>query len=351
MSVHPPDHPPGLDLQRLAGYLARHRPDLAGGPLRGELIEGGRSNLTYVVTDGHQEWVVRRPPLGHVLATAHDVAREHRVISALSGTAVPVPEPVLLCTDPDILGAPFYVMSKVDGAVYRTAGQTAALSEPARQALARRLVDTLADLHAVDPAAVGLSDFGRPDGFLARQVRRWSGQLAASRSRDLAGIAELADGLADRVPRSGRGAIVHGDYRLDNLLVRDPADPVISAVLDWEMSTLGDPLTDLGLLLVYWDRLATMDNPVVEGVGAPHGFPDGPTLVAWYAARTGADLSALEWYVAMAAFKLAVILEGIHYRFTLGKTVGDGFDRIGEMVPPLVELGCDALRRVPHHPN
>jgi aminoglycoside phosphotransferase (APT) family kinase protein len=336
-------HPPGLDLDRLAGFLAQHRPDLVAGPLRGELIEGGRSNLTYLVTDGEQEWVLRRPPLGHVLATAHDVAREHRVISALAGTPVPVPATLLLCTDADAIGAPFYLMSKVEGKVYRTAEETAALSGAARETIARRLINTLADLHAVDPATVGLSDFGRPEGFLARQVRRWSGQLAASRSRDLAGIDALATKLAERVPGSGPPAIVHGDYRLDNVLVRDPDNPRISAVLDWEMSTLGDPLTDLGLLLVYWDRLTAHDNPVVEGVGARHGFPDGDTLVSWYAERTGADLSALDWYVAMAAFKLAVILEGIHYRFTLGKTVGDGFDRIGTLVPPLVEIGLDAL--------
>jgi aminoglycoside phosphotransferase (APT) family kinase protein len=337
-------HPPGLDLDRLAGFLARTRPDLAGAPLRGELIEGGRSNLTYLVTDGAQEWVLRRPPLGHVLATAHDVAREYRVISALAGTAVPVPEAILLCPDQDVLGAPFYLMSRVEGTVYRTAAQTAALSHAARQRLARRFIETLADLHTVDPAVVGLADFGRPDGFLARQVRRWTTQLAASRSRDLDGIDDLAARLADRVPHSGPAAIVHGDYRLDNVLVRNPADPTISAVLDWEMSTLGDPLTDLGLLLVYWDRLTAQDNPVVEGVGAKHGFPDGATLISWYATRTGTDLSALDWYVAMAAFKLAVILEGIHYRYTLGKTVGDGFDRIGTLVPPLVEMGLDALR-------
>lgn len=332
-------HPPGLDLDRLQAYLASQRPGLFDGPLSAELIAGGRSNLTYVVTGGRQEWVLRRPPLGHVLATAHDVAREYRVISALADTAVPVPATVLLCPDHEVIGAPFYLMERVRGTVYRTPEQTAGLSEPQRWQLSRALVDTLADLHQVEPAAVGLADFGRPDGFLARQVRRWSGQLDASRSRPLPGIDDLAHDLAAQLPDSGPAAIVHGDYRLDNLLVRDTS---VVAVLDWEMSTLGDPLTDLGLLLVYWDRLAD-DNPVVSGVGAHHGFPSGATLVEWYAARTGADLARLDWYVAMASFKLAVILEGIHYRYTLGKTVGDGFDRIGAMVPPLVERGLDAL--------
>jgi aminoglycoside phosphotransferase (APT) family kinase protein len=332
-------HPPGLDLDRLHAYLAREHPGLVGGRLSAELVTGGRSNLTYLVTDGRSEWVLRRPPLGHVLATAHDVAREYRVMTALADTDVPVPATVLLCTDPEVIGAPFYLMQRVHGTVYRTREQTAALSEADRWRLSRALVDTLVDLHQVAPEAVGLGDFGRPDGFLARQVRRWSTQLAASRSRPLPGIERLAETLAGTVPKSGPPAIVHGDFRLDNLLVRGTT---VVAVLDWEMSTLGDPLTDLGLLLVYWDRL-TDDNPVVTGVGAGHGFPPGATLVEWYAARTGADLSTLPWYVALGCFKLAVILEGIHYRYTLGKTVGEGFDQIGAMVPPLVERGLEAL--------
>lgn len=336
-------HPPGLDLVRLGDYLARERPGLVAGPLTGELIVGGRSNLTYRISDGRQDWVVRRPPLGHVLATAHDVAREYRVISALAPTPVPVPGTVLLCPDPEVLGAPFYLMEMVEGTVYRTAAQTAAVPPADRWHLSRHLVDTLADLHAVDPVAVGLGDFGRPDGFLARQVRRWRTQLDGSRSRDLPGIDRLADALAGTVPGSGPPAIVHGDYRLDNVLVRGTR---IAAVLDWEMSTLGDPLADVGLLLIYWDRLASVDNPVVDGVGPRYGFPDGDTLTGWYAARTGADLTALDWYVALAAFKLAVILEGIHYRHSLGKTVGEGFDQIGTMVPPLVEQGLAALARI-----
>jgi aminoglycoside phosphotransferase (APT) family kinase protein len=325
---------PGLDLDRLTGYLAGRVP--VRGPLTGALMPGGRSNLTYLVTDGHHEWVLRRPPLGHVLATAHDMAREHRVISALAGTAVPVPATVLLCPDPAVLGAPFYLMEKVEGTVYRTAAQTAALGGPERERVARAMVATLAALHRVDPAAVGLADFGRPDGFLDRQVRRWGKQLAASRSRELPGIDRLAERLAGSVPASPAPAVVHGDYRLDNLLVRDGA---VAAVLDWEMSTLGDPLTDLGLLLVYWDHLPALDSLVVSGVGARHGFPAGTTLAQWY----GVDPATLDWYVALAAFKLAVILEGIHYRYVQGLTVGEGFAEIGAAVPLLVEIGLSNL--------
>jgi len=338
---------PGVDLARLGDYLAHRRPDLARGPLSGQLLPGGRSNLTYLITDGHLEWVLRRPPLGHVLATAHDMTREHRVLSALAGTAVPVPVPLLLCPDPEPLGAPFYLMEKVDGTVYRTAAQTAALTGDQRARLARTLVDTLAQLHRVDPVAVGLAGFGRPDGFLARQVRRWSAQLAASRSRELPGIERLAERLAGSVPASPAPGIVHGDYRLDNLLV---AGGRIAAVLDWEMSTLGDPLTDVGLLLVYWDQLPELDQRsagVAAGVGPRHGFPAGATLIEWYAARTDADLTGLDWYVALAGFKLAVILEGIHYRHQRGLTVGDGFEQVGTLVPPLVEVGSAALDRIP----
>lgn len=334
---------PGVDLGRLGGYLAHARPDLARGPLTGEIIPGGRSNLTYLINDGHREYVLRRPPLGHVLATAHDMTREHRVLTALAGTTVPVPRTLLLGTDPEVLGAPFYLMEKVDGTVYRTPAQTAELTAGQRTQLSRTLVDTLAALHRVDPAAVGLADFGHPDGFLARQVRRWSKQLAASRSRDLPGVDHLAERLASSVPASSPATIVHGDYRLDNLLVRGDR---IEAVLDWEMSTLGDPLTDLGLLLVYWDRMPELaqGNPAVaEGVGSRHGFPSGDTFIGWYAERTGTDLSTLDWYVALAGFKLAVILEGIHYRYVNGLTVGDGFERVGDLVRPLVEIGLAAL--------
>lgn len=195
-----PDHPPGLDPDRLRALLDAERPGLVGGPLTGRLIEGGRSNLTYEVTDGTAKWVVRRPPLGHVLATAHDMKREHRVISALHPTNVPVPRPVLLCEDEDVLGAPFYVMDFVEGTPFRTADQLAPLGPERTRAAVLGLVDTLVELHAVDPAEVGLADFGRPEGFLDRQLRRWGKQLAASRNRELAGIDELHAALGRQLP-------------------------------------------------------------------------------------------------------------------------------------------------------
>ncbi|MFI7010931.1 phosphotransferase family protein [Streptomyces sp. NPDC050145] len=338
-------HPPGLDLDQLRAHLDRERPGLVGGPLTARLIEGGRSNLTYLVGDGTTQWVVRRPPLGHVLATAHDMKREHRVIAALHTTDVPVPEPILLCEDDAVLGAPFYVMEFVDGTPYRTAEQLAPLGPERTRAAVLGLVDTLVDLHAVDPAKVGLGDFGRPEGFLERQLRRWGKQLDASRNRDLPGIDELQAALGRALPDSPAPTIVHGDYRLDNVLVRQDPDGVdrIKAILDWEMSTLGDPMTDLGLLVMYSTDLGLTESPVSTTATAA-GHPDPAELIERYAARSGRDVSAIAWYTAFAWFKLAVILEGIHYRYTLGQTVGAGFDRIGELVPVFIEHGLTTLK-------
>ncbi|MFD5494855.1 phosphotransferase family protein [Streptomyces sp. NPDC127091] len=337
-----PDHPPGLDLDRLSALLERERPGLVNGPLSGRLIEGGRSNLTYALSDGTARWVVRRPPLGHVLATAHDMRREYRVVSALHPTAVPVPRTELLCEDEEVLGAPFYVMEFVDGVPYRTADQLVPLGPERTRRAVLGLVDTLVDLHAVDPGEVGLSDFGRPEGFLDRQLRRWGKQLDASRDRELAGIDELHAALGRKLPRSPAPAVVHGDYRLDNVLIGEDDDE-IKAILDWEMSTLGDPLTDLGLLVMYSMPLAMPDSPVSTTAEAP-GHPAPAELIERYAARSGRDVRAVSWYTAFAWFKLAVILEGIHYRYTLGQTVGRGFDRIGDLVPVFIEHGLTTLQ-------
>ncbi len=334
---------PGLDTAALAKHL-----DAAGllaGPLTAELIPGGRSNLTYRVSDGTHNWVLRRPPLGHVLATAHDMGREFRVISALAPTKVPVPRTELFCGDDSVIGAPFYLMDRVDGTPMRSRADTTGLSEAQAAQVADDLIDVLAELHEVDPDAVGLGDFGRPEGFMTRQVARWRKQLDASRSRELPGIEELHARLAATVPTAPRTTIVHGDYRLDNVLVT--TEPLgISAVLDWEMSTLGDPLSDLGLFVVYWEGVSQADDPITNGVSLTPGFPTIDTLVERYTRRTGLDVTGLGWYVAFAYFKLAVILEGIHYRFVQGGTVGAGFERIGALVGPLVKHGAAAVAAV-----
>ncbi|MBO9520621.1 MAG: phosphotransferase family protein [Nocardioidaceae bacterium] len=327
---------PGLDLDRLLPWLPG-----AVGELSASLIAGGKSNLTYEVTDGTSTWIVRRPPLGHVLATAHDMAREYRVMAALQPTAVPVPGTVVLCEDPEVLGAPFYVMEKVAGRPYRFVDDIAPLGPDRTRAISSSLVDTLVTLHQVDPAAVGLADFGRPEGFLGRQVRRWKKQLDASYTRDLPAAEELHARLAADIPAESAAGIVHGDYRLDNVLV-DETDR-LTAVIDWEMATLGDPLTDLALLVVYGRLGETAAGAVVDVASAP-GFLSEDEIVERYAASSPRDLSRFGFYLGLASFKLAGILEGIHYRYVHGQTVGEGFAHVGDTIHPLLDGGLTALK-------
>lgn len=328
----------GVDLERLTPYL-RSTVGLAG-PLRASLITGGRSNLTYRLTDGRAQWVLRRPPVGHVLPTAHDMAREYRVIDALHGTDVPVPAPVVLCRDHDVLGADFYVMEWVGGPVLRGAADTEDLPPERAARYARALVDTLATLHTTDPDV--LAGFGRPEGFTARQVSRWARQWSLSATRELPQVAELVGRLERAVPPAQRVSVVHGDYRLDNVIFAPDGDR-IAAVIDWEMSTLGDPLTDLGLMLVYWDPRSEGVTGTRHAVSANPGFPDRDALARAYAEASGLDLTPLDFYVAFGYLKLAVIAEGIHSRYLAGQTVGAGFDTAGAAVPGLVEAGLAAL--------
>lgn len=333
--------PPGLPLEPLARFLADHAPGLLEGRLTARLISGGKSNLTYAVGDGRREVIVRRPPLGHVLATAHDMVREHRVITALRDTPVPVPETYAVCPGDEVIGAPCYVMELVQGTPYRLAAELEPLGPERTRAISERMVDTLVALHAVDPETVGLGDFGRPQGFLERQVRRWKRQLDGSRSRDVAGIDELHAWLATHVPPESPPAIVHGDFRLDNLLI-DERDEV-AAVLDWEMATLGDPLTDVGLLQVYQALSGMGGGAGVSDVALAPGWLARDEILDRYAAGSGRDLSHLSFHLGLAYFKLAVILEGIHYRYTQGQTVGEGFSSIGGAVEPLVAGGLAAV--------
>ena len=348
---------PGLDPAALTAWWRAHlgggpdtalSPDL-GGDLHATLIAGGKSNLTYRVGDGDRTWVVRRPPLGHVLATAHDMRREHTVMTALADTAVPVPRTHALCEDESVLGAPFYVMADVAGTPYRRAAQLEPLGPAMTRHISELLVDTLAALHEVDPGAVGLADFGRPEGFLGRQVRRWRGQMEQSRTRELPEADALMARLEAGVARAEAGAlpagIVHGDFRLDNLLVAGEHEGAesayVAAVLDWEMATLGDPLTDLALMLLY-GRLAEVVPGTVADASVTPGFLTEAESVERYAVTRGVDLHELGFHLGLAAYKLAAILEGIHYRHTQGQTVGSGFDGVGAAVVPLLQAGLDA---------
>ncbi len=323
--------PKGLDLKAASALLGQ---ELLGG----QLIVGGKSNLTYRVWSAEGEYIVRRPPLGHVLSTAHDMGREFRIISALASTKVPVPQAIALSDDPS-----FYLMSFVDGPIYRRPQELEPLGGDRIQKLMTALVGVLVELHAIDPASIGLQDFGRPEGYLERQLRRWQKQLDSSRSRELEGIDELHDLLVKQLPVSGNPAIIHGDYRIDNCIAT--ADDGIAAVLDWEMATLGDPLTDVGLLLMYWRLNIEMGGVEAFGNATPlPGAPTGADLAAMYASKRGIDLASLDWYLAFANYKLAVIAEGIHFRYQAGQTVGDGFATLGAMVPLLVTQGHAALR-------
>jgi aminoglycoside phosphotransferase (APT) family kinase protein len=340
--------PEGLDLDAFSRWLDEAAPGLLDGPLEATLITGGKSNLTYAVSDGRRDVIVRRPPLGHVLATAHDMSREHRVISALAGTTVPVPATHGLCQDDTVIGAPFYVMERVAGTPFARASQLDELGAARTRTITERMVDVLADLHAVDPADVGLADFGRPDGYLERQVRRWKKQLEASRSREIPGMDDLVARLEGTVPRSGDGTIVHGDYRLDNLLVdaSEQGGDRVTAVLDWEMSTLGDPLTDVAVLLAYQQLAeeagAGAGAGLVTDAAQADGYLSRAEVLQRYAARSGRDVSDIDFHLALAFFKLAVILEGIHYRHSHGQTLGSGFDGIGDLIGPLVQAGLRA---------
>jgi aminoglycoside phosphotransferase (APT) family kinase protein len=314
------------------------------------LISGGKSNLTYRVRSDAGEVILRRPPLGHILPTAHDMARKYRVITALHGTAVPVPRTLLLGDTDSALGVQFYVMERVVGHICREAlPPLYADTPPERAAVGDALIEVLASLHTIDPASVGLGDFGRPKGFMERQLRRWSEQWQRSKMAELPALDDLRDDLAATLPREGPAAIVHGDYRLDNTMLH-PAQPgQIVAVLDWEMSTLGDPLADLGALLAYWseddDDEVLVRARIVPPVTAAAGFPSRTEVIERYARRTGFDVSAVGWYQSFAFFKLAIICQGIAARVAGGAMLGPGFDLSEGLVESLVEAGRGHLER------
>ena len=326
------------------------------------LILGGRSNLTYrlavCAASGDRQLVLRRPPLGHVLPTAHDMSREFRVLTALSGTRVPVAAPVAFCEDAEVIGAPFYVMEYVPGVVMRTRADTAALTRPQATDLSERLADMLAAIHGVDVAATGLGDLGRGAGYLRRQLERWQRQWQLSASREVPGYERLVARLSAALPAEGETTLVHGDFRLDNVLVTVDPQPRISAVVDWEMATLGDPLADLGLTLVYWTEPGeegwlnagkqAADAPGIStDATATPGFATRAEFAAGYASRTGRDVSGIGYYIAFGYFKLAVVLEGIHARYQQGKTVGIGFEHEGPAVPLLISRAHEVLDATP----
>ncbi len=295
--------------------------DGAVGPYSWEIIAGGHSNLTFLVTDANgRRLVLRRPPLAHGLASAHDMAREHRIISALNHSSVPVPTTVGLCEDDSINGAPFYVMEYVEGHVVRDVESAERLlSESARARASESLADTLAAIHEVDLVSVGLNDLGRHEDYLARQLRRWYGQWEQQRTRDLSLVDDVHAVLVANLPVQQGATIVHGDYRLDNTMVDD--DGNVCAVLDWEICTLGDPLADIAMLAVYWTGPTDIQSAWESGATTAPGFWDRNQLIERYAQSSGRDLGNFDLYMAFANWKLACILEGVYARY-LGGALG-----------------------------
>jgi aminoglycoside phosphotransferase (APT) family kinase protein len=330
----------GLDLPALQAWFDAVVP--GHGPLRAQSVHGGRSNLTFRLTDGRSAWVLRRPPLGGWTPSAHDMAREYRVVAALADADVPVARAVALCDDPSVIGVPFLVAEFVDGRVLRSRDDLDTLSDAEVERCAFSLVEVLGRLHAVDPVAVGLAGFGKPAGYLGRQVRRWHDQWTRVATTEIPDVEALHAELERTCPAESGASIVHGDFRIDNTIL-DPADPAaVRAVVDWEMATLGDPLADLGLHLTYRDP--TFDAVLGEAAATSPRQPTPGALAAHYAAVTGRDVGGLSFYLGLGYFKAAIIAAGIHARHVQGHTVGDGFEGAGTAVAPLAAAGLAALR-------
>jgi aminoglycoside phosphotransferase (APT) family kinase protein len=341
--------PAGLPLAPMTEWLREHVPAFdAAAPPAAQLLAGGRSNLTYLVTDaaGHR-WAVRRPPLGHIMPSAHDLRREFTVLHAVEQAGYPVPRPWAICEDESVIGTRFLVMEFVDGLVIADSEAAENVTIEQADSTCQVLVAGLARLHALDADSIGLADFGRPSGYLSRQVRRWGEQWELSKTRELAGITMMASWLNTNLallPAEPPWSIVHGDYRLDNAIL-DPSCSTLRAVLDWEMSTLGDPIADLAVALVYWtqaDDHLRRSVPVAQNVTSGPGFWTREQIVERYATLTGRDLAHLGFCLVLACYKLAVIMESLHFRSRSGQQRGTAVERgedMGGAVEALAQLG------------
>ena len=335
-----------IDADALGHFIEERLPEF-GGPFQIERLGEGLSCLTFALRGQGWEVVLRRPPRGKLPPTAYDVTREYRVMRALSdaGAEVPVPRPLALCRDPSVIGAPFYLMEPVWGAVVRSELPEVLSTTPARRAISEHLVDTLAVLHAIDSASVGLEDFGKPDGYLERQLRRMGELWDRARFRDIPEIDEVGRWLGDHLPTQRASTILHGDYKLDNVILSLTPPPRIRAVVDWEMSTLGDPLADLGWLLYFWleSGEASFDLPVGT-VTDRDGFLHRRELLERYAERAGTATGQIGWYVALAGWKIAIIMEGAYRRYLAGVSDHAGFVTLERAVPALAHRALRVVR-------
>ncbi|HWD71829.1 MAG TPA: phosphotransferase family protein, partial [Actinomycetota bacterium] len=330
----------------LGHFIEATLPQL-GGPFEIERLGEGLSCLTFALRGEGWEVVLRRPPRGNLPPTAYDVTREYRVMRALSdaGAEVPVPRPLALCRDPSVIGAPFYLMEPVWGPVVRSELPEVLSTAPARRAISEHLVDTLAALHAIDYASVGLEDFGKPDGYLERQLRRMGELWDRARFRDIPEIDEVGRWLGEHLPTQRGSTILHGDYKLDNVILSLTSPPRIRAVVDWEMSTLGDPLADLGWLLYFWfdPGEPAFDLPVAT-VTDCDGFLRRPELLERYAERVGTDTGQIGWYVALAGWKIAIIMEGAYGRYLAGVADHAAFVTLERAVLALAHRALQVVR-------
>jgi len=336
----------GIDIDAVTRWYEDHVEGTTP-PLTFDLIAGGHSNLTYLVDDaGGRRTVLRRPPLGQVLASAHDMGREHRIIAALADTDIPVPPTLGYVSDDSVNDAPFYVMDFVDGHVLRNRDDAMALSPAARTRAGDSLVEVLARIHAVDVDAVGLGDLGRKEGYIERQLKRWYGQWGKTKTRELPAIDEVHRILSAEIPDQGPAAIVHGDYRLDNCMVDD--DGEVIAVLDWELCTLGDPLADVGLLMVYWSEPGD-PSPTLGAPTTAEGMRTRQEVLDRYAEASGRDLSRIDYYTAFGYWKLACIVEGVYARYvggSMGARDTSDFDGFKHQVEALAGQAEAAVERL-----
>ena len=325
--------PPGP----LEEFLDAHVEQGRGLPVVVEKIGEGRSNLTFRVRRGDHTWVLRRPPLGDLPETAHDMLREHRVLEGLQRTAVRAPRPVAACADPAVIGVPFYLMTEVPGAVIREVVPPA-YAEPDRAAIALELIDALVELHTADVAAAGLEGLGKPDGYTTRQVARWTRQWAVMATREVRDIEVVREWLQAHIPASPAVAVVHGDYKLDNVVVSEGPPARVRAILDWEMATLGDPLADLGYLLLFWPEPGEPSIGGFQQVSVLPGFPKRAELIARYEAATGWAMTDLTFYRTLALWKLTILTEGLYKRWLAGKSDSDWPAVLEEAVPRMAHL-------------
>lgn len=331
-----------FDEARVEAFLRAGMPEVIGDvPMVFEQFPGGKANLTYLVRAGDTELVLRRPPLGPVAPGAHDMAREYRVLSVLHRSFPKAPRAFLLCEDPEVMGSPFFVMERRHGHVVRDSWPAAiGVDDQFRRRVGANLVETLAELHLVDHLALGLGDLGKPEGFLERQVSGWTGRWERAKDREVPAMDEVARRLAAAIPLPQAATLLHNDFKLDNTMIDDSGS--IVAVFDWDMSTTGDPLVDVGTTLAYWSGggLASFAAADLVVLGDAFGPPD---IIERYGAATGFDLGGIDWYRALGMFRIAVIVQQIYIRWVRGQTEDDRFEGLGELVPPMAEAAVELL--------